>query len=187
MVRQYTQQVKEQLRTFKELTSAFLGRRNKQVGRRNDSFSRIPMSCVLKVPSVVSPQGPSALAPASFPPLHLPPVSHHSGPAAADVLEPERNSPELPKRLSPSLSSGDAGCDEWHLPNISERFCTVATTPSPSQRDNQSKAERRRLQLPLLPSAREGQCCFFVEIFCHFYFLNLLSVGWCWSLCRPQK
>lgn len=34
VVRQYTQQVKEQLRTFKELTSAFLRRRNKQVGRK---------------------------------------------------------------------------------------------------------------------------------------------------------
>lgn len=34
VLRQYTQQVKEQLRTFKEVTSAVLGRRNKQVGRK---------------------------------------------------------------------------------------------------------------------------------------------------------
>lgn len=34
VVRQYTQQVKEQLKTFKELTSAFLRRRNKQVDRK---------------------------------------------------------------------------------------------------------------------------------------------------------
>lgn len=38
MVRQYTQQVKDQLRTFKELTSAFLRRRNKKVGRKKTPF-----------------------------------------------------------------------------------------------------------------------------------------------------
>lgn len=46
VVRPYTQGVKEQLRTFKELTSAFLRRRNKQVGRKknNTFFWRILLS-----------------------------------------------------------------------------------------------------------------------------------------------
>lgn len=111
---------------------------------------------------VLSPQGLSGPAPSSFPPLHLPSVFHHSGHAVSDMLQPEGFSPELPKRSSPQLCLGEAACDEWHLPPISERFCTVATSHSQNQRDNQRKAERRRLQLPLLLPAKDGNITTFL-------------------------
>lgn len=142
---QYTQQVKGQLRTFKELTSALLRRENKQVGRKTLSFNGNLLRVSLKF-SADPPQGPSAPAPPSFPA------------AARDSVLPEFCSSALPKRSTPRLCSGDAACDELRLPNISERFCTVATSPGQIQGPNQSKAERRRLQLPPLLPAEEGWC-----------------------------
>lgn len=149
------------------------------------------------VPCVVSPQGFSG-APPSFPPLHLPSVSQHCDSAVSDVLQPEHFSPELPKRLSPQPCLGEANWDQWHLPPISERLCTVASSHSQSPRDNQPKAEPRRLcseQLPPLLPAKEGNISTFLFLEC-IPVSRHSSVGSCWqgmrrtsipSLRRRQK
>lgn len=104
-VRRYTQQVKKQLRGFRELTSAILSKTDNQVGGKwQQLYQLCCLHAVENKPSVcLFPQNiSSGLAPPFFPPLHLSSASvfHHSSPAPKNT-QPERSGPEQHKQSSP--------------------------------------------------------------------------------------
>lgn len=104
MVRQYTQQVKEQLRTVKELTSALIRRGNKQVGRKTPTFNRFLLLVSFKLPLLILPRDR----------LHL----------LLQLLLPSFTT-QLPQSMTQGYQSSSARCG----PNGPVHICVQKTPP----------------------------------------------------------